>query len=94
MHKTASSLATLLILLLPFAVSAAVSVPAPPTVAATGYLLIDMDSDTVLAQQDAEQRLEPASLTKIMTAYVVFLSLIHISEPTRPELVSRMPSAA
>ena len=75
MHKTASSLATLLILLLPFAVSAAVSVPAPPTVAATGYLLIDMDSDTVLAQKDAEQRLEPASLTKIMTAYVVFREL-------------------
>lgn len=75
MHKTVSAIATLLILLLPFAVSAAVSVPAPPTVAATGYLLIDMDSDTVLAQKDAEQRLEPASLTKIMTAYVVFREL-------------------
>jgi len=49
--------------------------PAPPSVAATGYLLIDIDSDMVLAAKDAEQRLEPASLTKIMTAYVVFREL-------------------
>jgi D-alanyl-D-alanine carboxypeptidase (penicillin-binding protein 5/6) len=51
------------------------AVPAPPSVSATGYLLIDTDSDTVLAARDAEQRLEPASLTKIMTAYVVFREL-------------------
>ncbi|MGB5777396.1 MAG: D-alanyl-D-alanine carboxypeptidase family protein [Sedimenticolaceae bacterium] len=51
------------------------TVPAPPSVSATGYLLIDPDSDRVLAAQDAEQRLEPASLTKIMTAYVVFREL-------------------
>jgi D-alanyl-D-alanine carboxypeptidase (penicillin-binding protein 5/6) len=51
------------------------AVPAPPSVSATGYLLIDTDSDTVLAARDAEQRLEPASLTKIMTAYLVFREL-------------------
>ncbi len=51
------------------------AIPAPPSVSATGYLLIDTDSDRVLAAQDAEQRLEPASLTKIMTAYVVFREL-------------------
>mgnify|MGYP001820674052 FL=1 len=51
------------------------AVPTPPSVSATGYLLIDTDSDTVLAARDAEQRLEPASLTKIMTAYVVFREL-------------------
>ena len=49
--------------------------PEPPTVAATGYLLIDLDSDMVLAAKDSDQRLEPASLTKIMTAYVVFHEL-------------------
>ena len=54
---------------------ASTTVPAPPTVDATGYLLIDADSDTVLAAKDAEQRLEPASLTKIMTAYVVMREL-------------------
>ncbi len=64
--------ALLSLILLPFASAASVSVPAPPSVSATGYLLIDMDSDAVLAQKDAEQRLEPASLTKIMTAYAVF----------------------
>lgn len=50
---------------------AAAPVPAPPSVAATGHLLIDFDSGYVLAENNAEQRLEPASLTKIMTAYVV-----------------------
>ena len=64
--------ALLSLILLPFASAASISVPAPPSVSATGYLLIDMDSDAVLAQKDAEQRLEPASLTKIMTAYAVF----------------------
>ena len=70
MQKTVHALLSLI--LLPLASAASVSVPAPPSVSATGYLLIDMDSDAVLAQKDAEQRLEPASLTKIMTAYAVF----------------------
>lgn len=63
------SLLTLLIA--PLGTALAAPTPAPPTVDATGYLLVDMDSDTVLAAKNAEQRLEPASLTKIMTAYVV-----------------------
>jgi len=73
-HKTLFACLTALTLLLgsPFAGAAA---PAPPTVAATGYLLLDIDSDTVLAAENAEQRLEPASLTKIMTAYIVFREL-------------------
>ncbi len=50
---------------------AAAPVPAPPSVAGSGHLLIDFDSGQVLAENNAEQRLEPASLTKIMTAYVV-----------------------
>ena len=55
--------------------SAQVAPPAPPSLAASGYLLIDMDSDMVLAAKDPDQRLEPASLTKIMTAYAVFKEL-------------------
>ena len=54
---------------------AALPVPAPPSVDATGYLLIDMLSDRILVEKNADQRLEPASLTKIMTAYVVFEEL-------------------
>lgn len=54
---------------------AAAPVPAPPSVPATGYLLLDMDSGRVLAAKDPDQRLEPASLTKILTAHVVFTEL-------------------
>ncbi|MCB1923548.1 MAG: D-alanyl-D-alanine carboxypeptidase [Gammaproteobacteria bacterium] len=75
MHKATASVVLALVLALSTRVFAQDGPPAPPTVAATGYLLIDMDSDMVLAAKDAEQRLEPASLTKIMTAYVVFHEL-------------------
>ena len=50
------------------------SVPAP-SVAARAWLLIDHSSGQSLAEQDADARLEPASLTKLMTAYVVFDAL-------------------
>jgi D-alanyl-D-alanine carboxypeptidase (penicillin-binding protein 5/6) len=54
---------------------AAVPTPAPPEVSATGYLLIDFHSGKVLAEKGADQSLEPASLTKIMTAYTIFREL-------------------
>ena len=44
----------------------------PPTVNAKGYLLFSMDSGQVLASSNEDALLEPASLTKIMTAHVVF----------------------
>ena len=47
-------------------------VPDPPQVAAKGYLLLDFNSGQILAEMNADERLEPASLTKIMTGYVVF----------------------
>lgn len=47
-------------------------VPDPPQVPAKGYLLIDFNSGSILAELNADERLEPASLTKIMTGYVVF----------------------
>lgn len=47
-------------------------VPSVPSVAATSYLLQDFDSGHVLGEDQADQRAEPASLTKMMTAYVVF----------------------
>ncbi|MCU7936076.1 MAG: D-alanyl-D-alanine carboxypeptidase [Candidatus Thiodiazotropha sp. (ex Dulcina madagascariensis)] len=56
-------------------VQAATPLPAPPEVAATGYFLVDFHSGRVLAEQDPDRRLEPASLTKIMTAYTVFREL-------------------
>lgn len=47
-------------------------VPEPPEIQAEGYLLLDFASGRVLAEQRADTALEPASLTKLMTAYIVF----------------------
>jgi D-alanyl-D-alanine carboxypeptidase (penicillin-binding protein 5/6) len=44
----------------------------PPEVAARNFLLLDLTSDQVLAERDADASADPASLTKLMTAYVVF----------------------
>ena len=57
------------------AAQAAAPIPAPPSVAGSGHLLIDHNSGQILAEANADARLEPASLTKIMTAYVVFREL-------------------
>ena len=51
--------------------AAAPTVPAPPAMSAEGYLLIDAGSGTTLLERNADQRMPPASLTKIMTSYVV-----------------------
>lgn len=47
----------------------------PPTVAARSWLLLDATSGQVIASQDPNARIEPASLTKIMTAYLTFAAL-------------------
>ena len=46
--------------------------PVPPTIDAKSWLLIDMNSGQVLSENAADERLEPASLTKLMTAYLTF----------------------
>ena len=50
-------------------------VPPPPAVAAKAYLLTDFHSGRLLVQQNANERIEPASLTKLMTAYLTFSAL-------------------
>ncbi len=50
-------------------------VPQPPEIAAHAYLLIDLTAQQVLAELDADKSIEPASLTKLMTAYIVFDAL-------------------
>ncbi|QEY24893.1 D-alanyl-D-alanine carboxypeptidase family protein [Neisseria animalis] len=47
----------------------------PPDIAATAYLVRDLQSGQTLASQNADTPIEPASLTKIMTAYLVFKAL-------------------
>ena len=55
--------------------SAALAQTAPPEVAAKSYLLLDLTSNQTLAQRDADAQVDPASLTKLMTAYVVFAAI-------------------
>ena len=55
--------------------SAFAQMPAPPEVAARAYLLMDLTSSQMLAAKDIDAPVEPASLTKLMTAYLVFDAL-------------------
>lgn len=64
-----------LLLSLVFASAARAQVPQPPEVAARQYILIDLASSQVLAERGADVSADPASLTKLMTAYLVFDAL-------------------
>jgi serine-type D-Ala-D-Ala carboxypeptidase (penicillin-binding protein 5/6) len=65
-------------------------IPSPPDVDAKGYMLIDANSGYIIAQKNADVRMAPASLTKLMTLYITADSLrngrihlednIHVSE--------------
>lgn len=52
-----------------------IPIPAPPQVQARGYFVMDFTTGAVLAASNENERLEPASLTKLMTAYAVFHAL-------------------
>jgi D-alanyl-D-alanine carboxypeptidase (penicillin-binding protein 5/6) len=49
--------------------------PQPPEIAARSYLLLDVTANQILASKDIDSQMEPASLTKLMTAYLVFDAL-------------------
>ena len=55
--------------------SAASQTIPPPEVAARSYLLLDVTANQILAEKDIDSPVEPASLTKLMTAYLVFDAL-------------------
>ncbi len=55
--------------------SAAAQTPQPPEVAARAYLLMDVTANQILASKDIDMPVEPASLTKLMSAYLVFDAL-------------------
>ncbi len=73
-----------------FSIAAPAIVPRPPEIAASSYILLDAKTGQILIEENADEALPPASLTKIMTAYIVVeeilsgnLSLrdkVHISE--------------
>ena len=58
-----------------FCLAAFAQVPAPPEVAARSFLLLDVTANQILAQKDIDAPVEPASLTKLMSAYLVFDAL-------------------
>ncbi len=83
-------------LLLSMAVQA--QMPRPPEIAAKAYVLIDMTANQVLAAKDPDMAVEPASLTKLMTAYLVFDALrakkLDLQQPlTVSERAWRMPGS-
>lgn len=62
------------VVLLAVAVTAqaqSVLIPSPPEIRATSYVLMDPLSGTILMEENSHERLPPASLTKMMTAYIV-----------------------
>ena len=60
------------------------AIPKPPSIAAKSYLLVDYNSGKVIAQNNANTPVAPASITKVMTAFVVFSELeegnIHLED--------------
>lgn len=66
------------------AASSAVIVPKAPDLDASAYILLDAESGAVLVEHNADERLPPASLTKLMTSYIAVheLELGNVSENT------------
>lgn len=74
--------------------------PSPPTLNAKAYILIDINSGKIIAEKNSEQKLPPASLTKMMTLYVIsnglhneqihLTDMVHISRDAWKTAGSRM----
>ncbi|HTH80504.1 MAG TPA: D-alanyl-D-alanine carboxypeptidase family protein [Ramlibacter sp.] len=73
MKKILQPLAAMLFALASFAVLA--QTPQPPEIAARSYMLVDATANQMLAGRDIDAAVEPASLTKLMTEYLVFDAL-------------------
>ena len=70
--KIPATFVALVAVLLSFGVLAAAKpIPNPPDTGADSYYLVDFDSGRVLAEKDPDKPVEPASITKLMTAYLV-----------------------
>lgn len=61
--------------------------PAAPNLNATGYILVDVNSGKILAEKNADNRMPPASLTKLMSMYIVSAALqngqVHFDDKVR-----------
>lgn len=61
--------------------------PSPPTINAKAFILVDVNSGKIIAEKNSDQKLQPASLTKMMTLYVISNALmqeqIHLTDKVR-----------
>ncbi len=87
MKKASYFLAVLILLVANTVFAAAKPIPNPPALAASSFYLLDFESGHVLAEKNPDQRLEPASITKLMTAYLVDRALLD-GDITLDELVT------
>lgn len=71
LFRSASLVYALLLMFTGNALAQTVLIPAPPQVAGSSYLLMDPKSGHILMENNSAERLPPASLTKMMTAYIV-----------------------
>ena len=67
-------------------------IPKLPQITASSFLLIDAETNKIIAQQNPEASTGLASITKIMTSYIV--CLLYTSPSPRDLSTSRMPSSA
>ena len=69
--RTLSIVFVLMLALTGKAMSQAVLIPSPPQIAGSSYVLMDPKSGRIIMEENSHERLPPASLTKMMTAYIV-----------------------
>lgn len=69
--RTLSVVFVLMLALTGKAMSQSVLIPSPPQIAGSSYVLMDPGSGRILMEENSHERLPPASLTKMMTAYIV-----------------------
>jgi len=81
-------------------IAAAQSLPLAPTLAARNWLLVDLTSNQVLAAQESAARIDPASLTKLMTDYLTLAAIrdkklaLNQSVPVPADLYKRVDQRA
>ncbi|ROO25096.1 D-alanyl-D-alanine carboxypeptidase family protein [Salinisphaera orenii] len=71
-HATRLFHAVVLLFVATPVLAASLPIPEPPNLEARSYILVDFDSGQVLAAKNAEKAIEPASITKLMTTYILF----------------------
>ena len=55
--------------------AAPVPIPKPPMINAKSYILLDHNTGNIIAEENADERNDPASITKLMTAYIVYKAM-------------------